>query len=721
MNSKTSKIWAMTIVMLASLIIKMAESTSSIIWQENYSTLSKIGDEFQVNSYTLFSQGYPRAANLTNGGFVVVWQSRQGDGSDYGVFGQLFDRNANKVGGQFQINTNVSNLQAQPSVAGLTSGNRFVVTWHGYQRGNSDIYAQIFDNSGNKIGKEFRVNTNTVGDQLWPYVIGLKNGNFVITWVDDNYSDGNGLGVYGQLFNNNGYQTGVSNQFLVNTYTTSLQEFARSGAFLSPGSSGGFVVVWMSYGNDGSSWGVFGQLFDQNAKKVGSQFQVNTYTSNTQSVPSVAVLASNAFVVAWESYSLTDADVSVQRFTADGTMIGYELDVNFYTSGYQGDPTIAALPSGHFVVSWSSCCLDSSDTGVYAQVFDGAYAVGRSFRVNTYTTSFQNYSNVITLSNGNFLITWQSFGQDGSYEGIFAQMFQFQMDGSDSSNSLSLLVLIGIVCGAVLLTAIIVVAIYFGWVNNKSVHVQFKRKKKKKKKTDFVKGCKESPNTWSWIFTILGWTLVTIKIVCETGKSRYCNKTCPYTYYGCGESEYEYNCSFPCDWTASVSWYGFVWYIVFSFVAMIYYGEFFIFSQYGKYLKNIVGDIQTLHDVLTDLRTAHATFSCERSKQINPKCPIKSMDKRIFERKPIKKKCLDEYDLTKLNIYKLLQFANDETQNDWNEKRAAFVLENRRDVHQSVSDIIDIPGYKEKYLVQLRPGLIICFFFSKQTNKQKIN
>ena len=47
----------------------------------------------------------PHAAGLTGGGFVVVWHSRDQDGTLFSIFGQLFDATGAPVGGEFKVNT----------------------------------------------------------------------------------------------------------------------------------------------------------------------------------------------------------------------------------------------------------------------------------------------------------------------------------------------------------------------------------------------------------------------------------------------------------------------------------------------------------------------------------------------------------------------------------------------------------------------------------------
>ena len=49
--------------------------------------------------------------------------------------------------------------------------------------------------------------------------------------------------------------------------------------------------------------------------------------------------------------------------------------------------------------------------------------VGSEFHVNTYTTDDQYASSVAADAAGNFVVVWQSFGQDGSGLGVFGQRY----------------------------------------------------------------------------------------------------------------------------------------------------------------------------------------------------------------------------------------------------------------------------------------------------------
>ncbi|MBD0866339.1 MAG: hypothetical protein GDA36_12510, partial [Rhodobacteraceae bacterium] len=199
---------------------------------------------------------------------------------------------------EFRVNTETAGNQEAPSVTALSDGG-FVVTWTSEnQDGNSTgVYGQRFAADGNKAGDEFRVNTETDSSQYNPSVTALSDGGLVVTWTSGG-QDGSFAGVYGQRFTATGTQAGP--EFLVNTYTDSWQE-EPSVTGLSDLSDGGFVVTWQSLGQDGHGAGIYGQRFADDGTRIGAEFLVNTETDDHQSTPSVTGLSNGGFVVTWTS------------------------------------------------------------------------------------------------------------------------------------------------------------------------------------------------------------------------------------------------------------------------------------------------------------------------------------------------------------------------------------------------------------------------------------
>jgi len=340
-----------------------------------------------------------------------------------------------KVGNEFQVNTYTTGNQHFSSVESLKDGN-FVVTWDGAGQGEGwGVFGQLSDGNGSKIGSEFQVNTYTTGNQHFSSAESLKDGNFVVTW--DGAGQGEGWGVFGQLFNANGSRVG--SEFQVNTYTANDQKLPSVASL----NNGNFVVSWESHGQDyGSGVGVFGQLFDESGSKVGSEFQVNNYTQNHQGNPSVTGLDTGNFVVTWYSKFQDGSTVSAfgQLFNESGNKIRSEFRINTFINGSQGRPSVANLKNNHFIVTWRSLDQDGSLDGVYGQLFDeNCSKIGNEFQINTYTDLEQDRPSVASLQNDNFIVTWQSNGQDGSGYGVYGQIFRdnFTLSSSSSSTSTS--------------------------------------------------------------------------------------------------------------------------------------------------------------------------------------------------------------------------------------------------------------------------------------------
>ena len=97
-----------------------------------------------MNSGT-FSGQWPSVATLTDGNFIICWQSF-GDGSFYGIFGQIFDGNGAKIGSEFQANTYTNSFQERCSATGL-SGGKFALAWSSSDPSRTGIYGRIFSDT----------------------------------------------------------------------------------------------------------------------------------------------------------------------------------------------------------------------------------------------------------------------------------------------------------------------------------------------------------------------------------------------------------------------------------------------------------------------------------------------------------------------------------------------------------------------------------------------
>ena len=234
-------------------------------------------DEFQVNTYWMNWQAYPDIATFPNGDFIIVWQSWEQDGDNYGIYGQRFTLDCTPIGEEFQINTITEGCQGfSPKVETDAEGN-FIVVWaSGINTETYDIYARYFNYNGVPQSDEFLVNSYTEGFQGWPSIAINNKGNFLIAW-QSKYQDGTDYSIYGQLFNSDCYPIG--DEFQINPPNLAIQYAPYVEAL-----SERFIVVWSSKNqNDSWDFDVFARLYDQNCLPISEVFQVNTFTSGDHS------------------------------------------------------------------------------------------------------------------------------------------------------------------------------------------------------------------------------------------------------------------------------------------------------------------------------------------------------------------------------------------------------------------------------------------------------
>lgn len=384
----------------------------------------RVGHEVPVNTQAGMGQYYFDAAvtKLANGGFVVTWTDLTAfGGAD--VKAQLFNATGDRIGSEFVVNTQTAGWQEYSSVTALADGG-FVITWNDGDDNNrgsgtfgddsgSSIKAQVFSVSGQKIGSELLVNTQTVSNQLYPTATQLTNGGFVITWTDlsGTLGDTSGSGIKAQLFGPTGNKIG--SEFLVNAITTGSQ--ALSVVALA---DGGFVVAWADASGigDGSVFGIKAQAFDANGRPLLSELWVNTSTNGNQIVPAITGLKNGGFVITWEDESGTLGDssgtsIKAQLFDATGNKVGSEFLVNTEKSQNQRNPVVTALDHGWFVIAWmdTSATLGDPDYSIKAQLFDPTgNKIGSEFLINAQTANIQQLPTITALDDGGFVVAWQS-------------------------------------------------------------------------------------------------------------------------------------------------------------------------------------------------------------------------------------------------------------------------------------------------------------------------
>ena len=407
--------------------IETAVAVSATLEQEWTGTLAvPSGGEQLVNTETAdvqrTTQGSrtPQAvATNASGDSVIVWQSNLQDLNQWGVYAQLMDATGNKVGSEIAVTTTTTGNQYETSVAIDANGN-FVISWSGEGPGDtSGIFARRFDANGNALdAQEFLVNTSVGVSEGEPAIAMDDDGDFVIAWQG---TDADVDGIFARRFAADGTAKDA-NEFLVNTTTGEVQKHPA----VVMDAVGNFVIAWESDTDPSNSdnFDIFFQRYNAAGNTLGLETQVNTDNGEIQGDPGIAMNASGAFVISWESdddtSNSTDLNIYFQRYDATGTVLGTNTLANSVTSNDQSNSSVAMAADDSFVIVWQS--FNVADD-IYVREFDSAgNPLAAETRVNTTTAAQQTAPSIGMSAAGSYLVVWSGNGP-GDADGVFAQQY----------------------------------------------------------------------------------------------------------------------------------------------------------------------------------------------------------------------------------------------------------------------------------------------------------
>ncbi len=334
----------------------------------------------------------PAVARAPDGTYVVVWTSDNDPALDddgepivdladqeiiyTNVYARMFDRYGEPLTGEILVTSYTDGPQSNPDVAIDEYGN-FVVVWEGEGEGenkaeyaadeydNYGIFARVFDAYGNPNGDQLSVNMTQDGTQSDPAVAMNNSGEFVVTWLSQDQG-----GVIARRFALNGKAT--TDEILVNATTANNQ----ADPDVAMDEDGDFAITWAAAEQDNGSMGVFAQRFNASGAKVGSEFQVNQYETDKQEKARIAMDDAGNFVIAWQSFG-QDAfggyGIYARRYSSTGAALSNEFQVNDFTTGYQFEPSVGMDSDGDFVVTWSSFDQEGDQGelyGIFAKMYN---------------------------------------------------------------------------------------------------------------------------------------------------------------------------------------------------------------------------------------------------------------------------------------------------------------------------------------------------------------
>jgi hypothetical protein len=387
------------------------------IYAQRYDSAGNpIGSNFKVNDEAgLVEQYAPAVAMDALGNFIITWGDQR-NVLTYDIYAQRYDLSGNPIGPNFRVDDDAgTSSQGLPAIATDNSHN-FVITWQDYRNGNSDIYVQRYDSSGNPLGSNFKVNDDGgTAYQFYP-AIGIDgSGNFIITWGDERHGN---YDIYAQRYNSSGAP--LSSNFKVNEDVGGADLYYPA---IGIDSFGNFIITWQD--NRNANYDIYTQRYDFSGTPLGANFKVNDDLGPCDQLdPAIATVSSGRFVICWDDCRKGNRDIYAQRYDSSG----YGLSSNFKVNddaviAWQGSPAIAMDGSGNFVIAWAD--ERNLDGDIYAQRYDSSgIPLDSNFKANDDLGTSPQVSPAIAMNiSGNFVITWEDF-RNGDHD-IYAQRYNF--------------------------------------------------------------------------------------------------------------------------------------------------------------------------------------------------------------------------------------------------------------------------------------------------------
>ncbi len=381
--------------------------------------------EFVANTTFAKDQANPELVSHTDGSFVALWESTDQDGHLTGIVGQRFGTDGVKLGSEFVVNQTTGDAQTHPAASMDLNGN-FVVAWDSFQDQNvaEEVYARLYNADGTAKGGEFRVNQQGDNEQQAPDVSRLPSGHFAVTWSSFLQTGGASYDIMLRCFDTNGVP--VKDEQIANaTVTADKQQRPKISATTIAGVSK-YLVAWDSYSEDGSSWGIAAKLFTASGcAPATAQAVINTTKTGDQSYVDVDVTSAGKFILLWRSENQDGSSYGIYGQIIDGidgSKVGSEFAVNPVVAGEQSRPAVQVLTDDGFLAAWQTLGEDEGSTALKAVKFNSSFVgVPNDWMINKFTTGDQLAPVIAPLPNGGYVVLWHSAGQDGGGTGVIGR------------------------------------------------------------------------------------------------------------------------------------------------------------------------------------------------------------------------------------------------------------------------------------------------------------
>ncbi len=341
--------------------------------------------EIKVSDDTsILPQLSPEIATDDQNTLFIVWQDFRNGANIYGQFYNFL-----LPLGNIKINEDTStNIHQHPSVSASRTG-KFVAVWSDNRAGFFNIYGQKYTNLGAKVGNNFKVNddTNSV-DHLAPQAASDSSGNLVVVWED--YRDSQ-WHIYMQAFDSSGNKIGANSRILSDSLNASQ---LKPDVATTP--TGNFAVTWLEVRLTGDF--ILAQRYDSLRIPVGTNLIISDTVAVNPFSPKIALDKNKTLLVTWQDSRSGNSDIWGQFFYSSNDSMGSDFKVNQDLGNALQFTPACGFSSDYAYLVWSDNRNPGKGFDIYANtyVYKGTDVKPPKSILNAMPNSFeleQNYPN----------------------------------------------------------------------------------------------------------------------------------------------------------------------------------------------------------------------------------------------------------------------------------------------------------------------------------------
>lgn len=295
-----------------------------------------VSEKALVNSTIVGGQYDPEIALMQGGDYICVWTDTRGDEANLDKYrnteitGRIIFNDLSGGGAEFHVNTTTDGYQRDAKVCVLEGGG-FVVVWQSVdsylpKSSDSTVRFQLFDENAQAVGGEVFVTSADDTYQSLPHVVAIEGGGFQILWRDGDSktdTDSTSGSIRSREFNSTGDAVSAVN--VVNDQGDRNEDDLR----VTQMDNGSYAVIWTEYGGIYENSSIHSQLFDAAGKPIGSEQLPGAAVDTREFYPEVIAAPDGGYVVYWsdENRSRGSSETMLRRYGPDGEAIGDAISV----------------------------------------------------------------------------------------------------------------------------------------------------------------------------------------------------------------------------------------------------------------------------------------------------------------------------------------------------------------------------------------------------------